>query len=75
MESMYRFLIKRGLTDDYIQRFNYENHGGSPILGINSSVVVGHGISSPKAIKNMLLLSKEIYSADLFDKIAQTLNK
>ncbi len=75
MESMYRVLVKRGLSDDYIQRFNYENTGGSPILGINASVVVGHGISSPKAIKNMLLLSKEISYADLFEKIAQTLNK
>jgi phosphate acyltransferase len=75
MESMYRVLVKRGLVDDYIQRFNYENTGGSPVLGINSSVVVGHGISNPKAIKNMLLLSKEISYADLFDKIAQTLNK
>ncbi len=75
MEAMYRVLIKRGLVDDYIKRMNYENTGGSPILGINSSVVVGHGISSPKAIKNMLLLSKEISYADLFDKIAQTLNK
>ena len=75
MESMYRVLIKRGLVDDYIQRFNYENTGGSPVLGINASVVVGHGISNPKAIKNMLLLSKEISYADLFDKIAQTLNR
>ncbi len=75
MESMYRVLIKRGLLDDYIQRFNYENTGGSPVLGINASVVVGHGISSPTAIKNMLLLSKEISYADLFEKIAQTLNK
>jgi glycerol-3-phosphate acyltransferase PlsX len=75
MESMYRVLIKRGLLDDYIQRFNYENTGGSPVLGINASVVVGHGISSPKAIKNMILLSKEISYADLFKKIAQTLNK
>ncbi len=75
MESMYRVLIKRGLLDDYIQRFNYENTGGSPVLGINASVVVGHGISSPKAIKNMLLLSKEISYADLFEKITQTLNK
>ena len=75
LESMYRVLIKRGLLDDYIERFNYENTGGSPVLGINSSVVLGHGISSPIAIKNMLLLSKEISYADLFEKISQTLNK
>jgi len=75
MESMYRILLKRGLIDDYTKRFNYENTGGSPILGINSSVVIGHGISSPIAIKNMLLLSKDISYSDLYEKIAQTLNK
>ncbi|MBU1014408.1 MAG: phosphate acyltransferase PlsX [Bacteroidetes bacterium] len=75
LESMYRVLLKRGLIDDYTKRFNYENTGGSPILGINSSVVMGHGISSPIAIKNMLLLSKDISYSDLYEKIAQTLNK
>ena len=75
MESMYRILLKRGLMDNYTKRFNYENTGGSPILGINSSVVIGHGISSPIAIKNMLLLSKDISYSELYEKIAQTLNK
>ncbi len=55
--------------------FNYENFGGTPILGINSSVVLGHGISSPLAIKNMLLLSKDIAEANLFQKIQNTFNK
>lgn len=73
MESMYRFFVKRGLSDEYLQRFNYENYGGSPILGIHSSVVVGHGISSPKAIMNMLLLSKEIHDANLSKKISSAL--
>ena len=74
MESMYRFMVKRGMKDEYIDRLNYENYGGSPVLGINSSVVVGHGISSAKAIKNMLLLSKEIESAGLSQKIINVLN-
>ena len=73
MESMYRLMLEKGLNDDYIKRFNYENYGGTPVLGINSSVVVGHGISSAKAIKNMILQSKEIYKANLSDKILNAL--
>ncbi len=73
IESMYRFMTKRGLTDDYTNRLNYENYGGTPILGINSSVVVGHGISSALAIKNMILLSKEIHEAGLSQKIQKVL--
>ncbi len=73
MESMYRLMLEKGLNDDYIKRFNYENYGGTPVLGINSSVVVGHGISSAKAIKNMILQSKEIHKANLSDKILNAL--
>lgn len=73
METMYKFMIKRGLNDDYVKRFNYENYGGTPVLGVSSSVVVGHGISSAKAIKNMILLSKNIHNANLSDKILNAL--
>jgi glycerol-3-phosphate acyltransferase PlsX len=69
MESVYRMLVKRNLRDEYIDRMNYENYGGTPLLGINSSIVVGHGISNDKAIKNMILLSKEVYEAELSRKI------
>jgi len=58
-ESLYVISIKKGLKDEFFERFNYEQYGGSPILGINAPVVVGHGISNPEAIKNMVLLSKK----------------
>jgi glycerol-3-phosphate acyltransferase PlsX len=40
-------------------------------LGVNAPVVVGHGISSPEAIKNMVLLSKNMVESGLVDKIKQ----
>jgi glycerol-3-phosphate acyltransferase PlsX len=73
MESMYKLMRERGLNDDYVKRFNYENYGGTPVLGVNSSVVVGHGISSAKAIKNMILQSKGIHKANLSEKILNAL--
>jgi glycerol-3-phosphate acyltransferase PlsX len=75
IEAMYSLLVKRNLTDDYFKRFNYENYGGSPILGINSSVLIGHGISNDIAIKNMLLLSKEITVTKLSHKIKAAMTK
>lgn len=75
IEAMYSLLVKRNLTDDYFKRFNYENYGGSPILGINSSVLIGHGISNNIAIKNMLLLSKEITVTKLSQKIKAAMTK
>jgi len=75
MESVYRMLVKRGLHDEYIDRMNYENYGGTPLLGINASVIVGHGISNNTAIKNMIILSKDVYEAELSKKIQQALIK
>ena len=57
------------LLDDYFKRFNYENYGGSPVLGINGNVLIGHGISTPKAIKNMLHLGRDLVEAELPKKI------
>jgi glycerol-3-phosphate acyltransferase PlsX len=68
-ESFYVVTLKKGLKDDFFDRFNYEQYGGSPIMGVNAPVVVGHGISSPEAIKNMVLLSKTMVESSLVDKI------
>ena len=70
-EAIYYLMKKRGLSDEYFDRFNYENYGGSPILGINSNVIIGHGISNDIAIKNMIKLSKEVVEANLSQKIKQ----
>ena len=70
-ESFYVITMKKRLKDEFFDRFNYEQYGGSPILGVNAPVVVGHGISSPEAIKNMVLLSKNMIETNLIDKIKQ----
>jgi len=69
IQAMYRIMEKRGLVDDYFSRFNYELQGGSPIIGINGNVVLGHGISSALAIKNMVLLAKNVAVSKLNKKI------
>jgi len=73
-EGFYHLLKKRGLVDSYFERFNYELYGGSPILGINSTAVVGHGISNEIAIKNMILLTHEVAAANLSNKIKEAFN-
>lgn len=75
IEGMFRIMMKRGLTDEYFARFNYENYGGTPVLGINSTVILGHGISNDVAIKNMLLLSRDVYQAKLSQKIKRALSR
>lgn len=70
-EGFYKMIKKRGIKDAYFDRFNYENYGGTPVLGINSTVMIGHGISNDIAVKNMLILTKDVVEAKLADKIKQ----
>ncbi len=68
-ESFYVMTVKKGLKDEFFDRFNYEQYGGSPVLGVNAPVVIGHGISSPLAVKNMVLQSREMITTGLVEKI------
>jgi glycerol-3-phosphate acyltransferase PlsX len=74
IEAFYTLIKKRGIKDDYFNRLNYELYGGTPILGINSAVVIGHGISNVTAIKNMLFLTRDVVHAKLPQKIKKAFN-
>ncbi|MDO9000122.1 MAG: phosphate acyltransferase PlsX [Bacteroidota bacterium] len=70
-EAFYTVTKKLNLGHEYFDKFNYELYGGTPILGVNSNVIICHGISSPLAFKNTLLLAKNIIDVKLTDKIKQ----
>lgn len=69
IESFYSIIEKRKISDEYFNRLNYENYGGTPVLGVNGAVVIGHGISNDIAIKNMVLLGRDVYKAKIATKI------
>jgi glycerol-3-phosphate acyltransferase PlsX len=73
-EAVYELMKKRKINDEYFNRFNYENYGGTPILGLNKTVVIGHGISNEIAIKNMIVLTADVVEADLTNKILNKFN-
>lgn len=64
-EGIYTLMKKRGIKDEYFDRFNYENYGGTPILGVKGNVIIGHGISNDIAVKNMILHSYEVAKSGL----------
>jgi len=72
-EAFYSLMKKRGYNDEYFNRFNPEIYGGTPILGINSTVIIGHGASSTLAIKNMILHTKHVAEVKLSEKIKEAL--
>ena len=68
-ESVYNLSRKLKLDHPLFEQFNYENFGGIPIIGIGSPVQIGHGMSSPKAIKNMIIRNREIIESGLINKL------
>jgi glycerol-3-phosphate acyltransferase PlsX len=70
-EAFYTLIKKRKINDEFFERFNFENYGGTPILGVNKNIVIGHGISNDKAIKNMILHTEQVVEANLSDKIKE----
>ena len=68
-ETFHDMTAGKGMDAPFFARLNYENYGGSPVLGVNAPVVVGHGISNDIAIKNLILLAKEMVSTNLTEKI------
>ena len=43
-----------------MKELDYQEHGGVPLLGVNGVSIIGHGGSTPKAIKNMILRAEEM---------------
>lgn len=73
-EAFYKLIKKRKIVDPFFERFNYEIYGGTPLLGINSTVVIGHGISNDVATKNMVLLARDMAEAEVSEKIKKAFN-
>jgi glycerol-3-phosphate acyltransferase PlsX len=72
-EAFYHLYKSRNLKDAYFDRLDWENIGGSPIVGINANVVIGHGISNRKAIMNMILQTRNVVHANLAQKIKEAI--
>ena len=68
-ESIYNIMKEQGMVNEFVDRTNYENYGGSPIIGINGNVIIAHGASSPTAIMNMIKLCQNIVKSEVAKKI------
>ncbi len=67
-ESLYDILHDKGIKDPFFDNFNYEAVGGSPILGINGNAVIGHGVSSPLAVCNMVQQAQKMVASQISDR-------
>lgn len=72
-EAFHHIYKSRNLKDSYFDSLDFENIGGTPIVGINANVVIGHGISKRKAIMNMVLQTMAVVHVNLAQKIKEAI--
>lgn len=71
-ESMYDLLaIGEGIENKFVERLNFENYGGTPVLGVKKPVIVGHGIAKAPAMMNMMDMAKRMIETDFCGTLAK----
>lgn len=71
-ESIYDIVQRRNINDEHFNRFNFEQYGGVPVLGVSRPVIIGHGISHATAFKNMIRIAHRMLETDLMGKIKES---
>lgn len=72
-ESLYDITQRKNIHDEYFDRFNFENYGGTPVLGVNKPVIIGHGISQARSFKNMILLAQKMIDKNVMQRMKDEL--
>jgi len=68
-----RIAFAYGTLKKVLKEFDYQEYGGVPLLGVNGVTIIGHGKSSAKAIKNMILKAEEMVIKQVNIKIQHAL--
>ena len=72
-ESLYEVAHRQQIKSGYLDRFNFEIYGGTPVLGVTKPVIIGHGISRATAFKNMILVAQKMIESKVLDRMKEEL--
>jgi glycerol-3-phosphate acyltransferase PlsX len=73
-ETLYEISLMKKWENEYFERFNFENYGGTPVLGVAKPVIIGHGISGAKAFMNMIHLAQMMIEKNVMQKMKEELS-
>jgi glycerol-3-phosphate acyltransferase PlsX len=65
------YLLSRQAFRRFRKRLDYSEYGGAPLIGVNQLCIVGHGRSSPKAVRNAVAMAARFVSEGLVHKLAR----
>jgi phosphate acyltransferase len=69
--SQVGYLLSRRAFRRFRRRVDYSEYGGAPLLGVAGLAIVGHGRSSPKAIRNAIAMASRFASSQFVSRIEQ----
>ncbi|MBI3794845.1 MAG: phosphate acyltransferase PlsX [Nitrospinae bacterium] len=69
------YLLVRPFLDKFKKTVDHSEVGGAPLLGINGTVIISHGSSKAKSIKNAVMQAQKYTQMDINTKIRQGLEK
>jgi glycerol-3-phosphate acyltransferase PlsX len=64
-------LLAKSALREVKRRLDYSEYGGAPLLGVDGVVIIGHGRSNAKAIKNMVRVGKEAVEKGMLEAIKE----
>ncbi len=68
-------LLLRPVFTNFRKKFDFEEHGGTPLLGVNGVSIITHGSAGPKAICNSIHLAKKCIDENLIEDIRISLEQ
>ncbi|MFN4313782.1 MAG: phosphate acyltransferase PlsX [Chitinophagaceae bacterium] len=74
-ESLYDISQAEAIDNPYLNRFNFENYGGTPVLGVAKPVIIGHGISGAKAFGNMISVAEKMIHTRVLEIMANEIHQ
>jgi glycerol-3-phosphate acyltransferase PlsX len=72
-ESLYEVGHRQQIKSEFLDRFDFEIYGGTPVLGVAKPVIIGHGISGAKAFKNMIIVAQKMIESKVLDRMKEEL--
>jgi len=66
-------ILKKSLKN-MKKKFDYEEYGGTFLIGVNGIVIIAHGSSKSKAIMNAIRVAIEGQKSNIVEKIAKQIN-
>ncbi|MHC4123876.1 MAG: phosphate acyltransferase PlsX [Planctomycetota bacterium] len=76
MQKKLRLAMKfKPIITEIYNKYDYNEYGGAPLLGVNGTALICHGASKSRTIKNAVIAAKKHYTQKINEKISEYLSK